>query len=95
MIGLVDDSPDERLPGAEGRIRAVMPKDVTLRPFYLLANGAFGVMITFTADRDLFRWIAIGVAAFSFTAAGWFFREVWQARQSNRSSGETVGQSRV
>ena len=80
--------------GAGGRIRAVMTKDEIGRPFCLMANGAFALM-ALSADRDLVRWLGLGIAVFSFTAAGWFFRDVWQARQSMRSSGETVGQSRV
>ena len=55
--------------GAGGRIRAVMTKDE----------------MALSADRDLVRWLGLGIAVFSFTAAGWFFREVWQARQSMRS----------
>jgi hypothetical protein len=51
--------------GAGGRIRAVMTKDE----------------MALSADRDLVRWLGLGIAVFSFTAAGWFFREVCQARE--------------
>lgn len=61
-----------------------MPKDVTLRPFCLWLGGLLLLPAIVSTDVTLYKWLGLGSAAFSFTAAGWFGREVWQSKQADR-----------